>query len=499
MVVWEYGSALCASTDARARWEWLATDMRRARLSSSGVMITALAVFAGCADVTQAPDSSALRGVSPAAIGPGAPWSAPVTIGASGLFAGYPSIAFAADGSGLVTWLPRDDEDDPNPASRLLTLAPGARPGATRRVSGRLLAPPALYARNGVALLRGRALWSERRRVSDARVSVAFGTTRRPVGRWRTLAALKAPAVVGGHAALAVSQRGHAIVGWVEDTRLRVAVRAPGQDFGAPATLARVRHQLEELSFALAIGARGDAVVIYTSTKPFQRGSGGTVLARVRPAGQPFAPAQRLGPTRGRTSISAAVAPDGGAIIAWGSVDPGEEINQPYDVFAAGGTIGRRRFGAAQALERGEYAQYPSGDLSAAIAANGTATVAFSPARRGDDPVMVATARVGRRFNRPAQLALGSAEAVASDADGNAIVVWTHDGRVRAAKRVAGTDTFGSPEDVSSASETAASADIALDPISNRATVVWDSVPAPEQLDAPAPAHAVRLAQRSAD
>jgi hypothetical protein len=135
--------------------------------------------------------------------------------------------------------------------------------------------------------------------------------------------------------------------------------------------------------------------------------------------------------------------------------------------------------------------------MSASIAANGTATVAFSAARRGDDPVMVATARSGRRFDRPEQLALGSAEAVATGAEGTAIVVWTHDGHVRAAQRSPETRKFGEPEDVSPATEAAASADVAFDPISNRAVVVWDSVPAPEQSGAAPPAYVVRLAHRS--
>ena len=134
-------------------------------LVRSTLFVTAWAALAG------------LVGVAPAAGEQDGAWTAPVTVGASGTFPGRPSVGFGADGSALVAWVPRDDEDDANAASLVLTLAPGGRAGATRRVSGRLLEPPAIFGRRGVAFLRGRNVSPDPLRAGDARVSVAFGTT----------------------------------------------------------------------------------------------------------------------------------------------------------------------------------------------------------------------------------------------------------------------------------------------------------------------------------
>jgi hypothetical protein len=287
-------------------------------------------------------------------------------------------------------------------------------------------------------------------------------------------------------------------VGWVESEagreRLRVAARPSGARPGRPVTLARGELG-EVLQFTLAMGARGDAVVAFTAERGARR-SRSTVQARVARAGGAFAPARALGPSRGATDLSAAVAPDGRAVVAWGSTDPGETTQEPYDVRAALGEVRRGRFGAAQTLERGRVAGGSDGDVVAALAPDGTASVAFSAVRRGEDPVLVATARPGGRFARPADLGPGSVEDLVVGARGGALAVWTHEGVVRAAVRRAGASSFGAPEQVSPAAEDAASADAALDARSRRAAVVWDAVPHEDERDLQAPRHAVRLAWR---
>jgi hypothetical protein len=296
-------------------------------------------------------------------------------------------------------------------------------------------------------------------------------------------------------------------VAWTEatsgiDGRVRLAVRRPGGRFARAVTVAvgavgrPTGGTASGRGVAVAVGGRGEVVVAYQR----ERGRARTIEARRvgRRLGRP----QTLGPQRGLVDLSAAMAPNGRAVVAWDSQDVGEEANEAYRVYAAVRSAGSARFSAAQALDRGGPAIRPNGRVALAVGRDGSAVVAWSSPLGSysaglRSAVRVATAGPLGRFGAQSELApSGAVGDVAIGAGGAAIVVWSQVAGeeepldVIAAVRPAGASAFATPEPVSPR-ESASYPAAAFDPRSGQPVVVWTGTPAGS------PGQVLRMARRS--
>jgi hypothetical protein len=358
-----------------------------------------------------------------------------------------------------------------------------------------LAAPPVAYADSRLALLR-LPLAAGDRDVGDldhpeSSLGYSFGrccgTLEVDPGGYRRLTAR----ADRGSAAIAADDRGNVAATWVEHLsgrdHLVVAVRRPGAPFGRPSVIAGSGFIS---SPSLAWSARGDLVVAYQRSISAPGPTRRQVEARVRRAGHNWGSAQRLGASSGFSEITAGAAADGRMLVAWGTQDGGEEAGTPWIVRAAMRPAGSSsRFRAAQELEASEGRdERPAGPVVAAIAPDGTATVAWSSIANAQRPhtfpVRAATAGSSLRFGAAQTLAANAAVGdVAIDAHGAAIVVWATlsipgvnqiTSQVFASMRAAGTAAFAAPEAVGPA-ERAELPRVAFDPVSGRPAVVWVS------------------------
>ena len=431
---------------------------------------------------------------APASAAP--PWSAPVTITGGIPEIAQPAITVAGNGRAVVS-------------ARLTTRAQGFPTQGFSRLFGRqpdgsfagrarivLAAPPVAYATSRLALLRmplttGNLTLED---VDEPETSMGHsfgrccGTLEVDPDGYRRLTKV-ADRDTG---VIAANDRGDVAAGWVEHLsgrdHLVVAVRGSGQAFGRPSVI--VGSGLIS-SPAIALGANGDLVVAYQrSTSRRGRTPDRRVEARVRRAGHGWGAVQRLGPSLGFSEISTAAAANGRMVVAWGTQDLGEEANSPWTVRAAVRPAGPRSFRAGQLLEASEADnERPAGEVAAAMAPDGTATVTWSSivgARFPHTfPVRAATAGSSLRFATAQTLAPNAAAAdVAMDARGTTVVVFstlTIPGanqlteQVFASLRVGGGGgPFVAPEEVGPA-ERAESPRVAIDPVTGRPQVVWIS------------------------
>lgn len=440
------------------------------------------------------------------ALAAAAPWSEPVSLGAPVLGVGSPAIAFARDGTALLS---ANAISRPGRAitGRLVIRAPGGA-ATDARLPDELAADPVVYGRGQVALLR---LRSSSRPGGRTRLSVSFGTTAAPVrGRPRVLSAY-APALteLGDRPAIAVNAQGEGAVAWVEFLqrgriqgegihRLRLAIRPPGRAFGRPRTLATANGVIQGV--ALAYGGAGDLVAAYGAERSRGRTRRRTVEARLRRSRRAFGPARVLGPHEGLVDLSAAMAPTGRAVVAWGTQDGGEGAGVPYRVRAAIRAPGSATFGRTQLLDPGATVDRVPGRPAVGLAPDGSATVAWSNVVGSSYPVRVATAGPSTRFRPAGQVAPdGAVGDVAVSGDGTALLVWNpftefgpEGGQVQAALRPPGALAFGSAENVTAPEPTQLSlGGAAFDPATGRPAVVWGR---PAE---PGPGPPVRLSVRT--
>jgi hypothetical protein len=210
---------------------------------------------------------------------------------------------------------------------------------------------------------------------------------------------------------------------------------------------------------------------------------------RVKRRGRGFGPIQSLGRSLGSSSIATAVAPTGRAVVACGTQDGGEGVEQPWTVRAAVLRSGARRFSTTQLLDAGAAVR-PAGPVSAAIGRNGTATVAWSGTSVSNGqltyPVQVATTSPPGSFGATTQLAPnGAASGVVTARDGTTTVLWglltDPDGeiadRILASRRPSGASLFAAPETVSQRKTGANRAAIALNPQTGRPAALWIGAP----------------------
>jgi hypothetical protein len=427
----------------------------------------------------------ALLVAAPAA-GADPPWSAPRDASPPADFLTTPGIAFGRDGSALLSW---------NAGTRggVATLRPDGAivqhgtPGFT------LVAKPLAYGRNRTVLLqRARHITKDFRTLD--RLAVIFGTVARPLGHSRRVAVFHAAGEEQGPA-IATTQD-EVAVAWVElrarprdpandRYRIRVAVSRGGRAFGRPTTLATTGLPTRDSqSVALTYGPRRELLAAY-STARRANGRGPVIAVRTRRPGHGFGPARQLGVRSPLTDLVAAAAPNGRTVVAWGSQDAGEESSRPWVVRATLRGAGRRRFARAVVLDPGETRDRHSGDLQAAMARDGTATLAWTNLRGDELPLRTARAAPRRAFGRPVEIAAsGIVGGLAVDAGGATILSWTEafsefadpvpPADVFAALRRAGAAAFGPSERVSTPElDDRAPAVAAFDPAGHRATIAW--------------------------
>ena len=343
-----------------------------------------------------------------------------------------------------------------------------------------------------------------RRRTSDparVRLDAVFGTTGRPLGsRFRRVAEFDTIGDWSGPA-LAASPQGEVAVAWTEfrhgpdgseetgEHRVMVAFGRAGRRFGRPRRVDGFSYlNRDSQSIALGYGARGDLVMAY-GIGPRTAGSPLAVAARVRRADRRLGRPQFLGNRRENSTIAAAVAPSGRAVVVWASQDGGEEVNSPWIVRAAIRPP-RGRFRRGPAIDPGDAPHRVPHRLAVAMAPDGTATAAWGNVRGSEIdrrlPVRTATAPPSGGFGRISQLAdTGLLGSVTTAANGTTLITWTNQalgytfpgpepGDVLAALRPAGALAFGSPETVSSAElEDTGPAAAAFNPRTGQPAVVW--------------------------
>lgn len=420
---------------------------------------------------------------------------------------GEPTIAFGGNGRALLS--ARITSNALGVPSRGFSRLFGQQPDGSFTGRGRaaLAAPPAVYAHSRLALVRlplakGNVTADDLLHPASS-LGYSFGRTAGTLevdtGAYRRLTTRADRSDV----AIAANDRGDVAAVWVEHLsgrdHLVVALRRPNRPFGRPAVII---GSGAISSPALTWSAGGDLLVAYQRSISRRGVTERRVEARVRRAGHGWGRPQRLGASSGFSQISVAAAPNGRMLVAWGTQDLGEEANRPWIVRAAQRPAGPRTFGATQDLELGEDRharafERPAGRVAAALAPDGTATVAWSGiagARFPSTfPARVATAGPSRRFTSPQTLSPNAAVGdVTSDDRGRTLVVWATlpqagnsqtTGQVSASFRAAGAPTFAAPEQVSP-EEAAHLPRAAFDPKTNRPAVVWISraSDAPQQL-----------------
>jgi hypothetical protein len=437
--------------------------------------------------------------LAPAWTAVAASWSAPATLGPADGSVIDPAIAFGSAGGPLITagFRPAVTYSPGLPLQTVTRLFAGT----TQRAQVRLVAPPVAYGAGRAAFLRRSP--RDRDIAPIMTLGVSLGDVAGNPGRFHHLSSLAIPDTT----AIAANDAGVVAVAWTEATRgiegrVRLAVRRPGGRFARPVTVAvgavgrPTGGTVSGRGVAVAVGGRGEVVVAYQRERARAR----TIEARR--VGRRLGRRQTLGPQRGLVDLSAAMAPGGRAVVAWGSQDVGEEANEAYRVYAAVRAAGSARFGAAQALDRGGPAIRPAGRVALAVGRDGAAVVAWasplgSYGAGTRSAVRVASAGPRGRFGGQRELApSGAVGDVAIGADGAAIVVWSQLAgeqtplNVLAALRPAGASEFGAPE-AASPQERASHPAAAFDPRTGQPVVVWAGAPAGS------PGQVLRMARRS--
>jgi hypothetical protein len=329
----------------------------------------------------------------------------------------------------------------------------------------------------------------------SARLGVSLADAPETLGSFQPLAQIPtSPRDLSGR--VAADPRGDVAAAWLEPRKgrltVRVALRRPGHAFGRPQTTGQAEAFGSVAPLDLAYGANGDLVVAFQrTTRPKSVDHRTLRLAvRVKRHGRPFGPMQTVGPVLGSSSISTAVAATGRAVVAWGTQDNGEGIEDPWTVRAAVLGPDAHRFTRAQLLDPGEVV-HPVSAVRAAIGRDGTATVAWTAFSAGGQryPVRVATAARTGRFGAPTQLAVNAAAlGVTTARDGTTTVLWgriadeeaeTVDG-IFASTHARATGLFAPPEAVSPPHEIAVnSVSVDLDPSTGHPAALWIGAPVP--------------------
>lgn len=423
-----------------------------------------------------------------------APWMAPISIVRGIPELADPSITYTGNGRAVLSTrvTTHSDTFPSHGFSRMFGQLPDGRFVGRGRLA--LAAAPVAYGRSQFATLRvplakGDVTIADLAH-PETSLGYSFGRCCSPFDVELELYRRLTKRATRGSGAIAASPRGDVAALWLEHLggrdQLLVALRRPNRSFGPPAVIAG-RGLISSLSASYDAG--GDLLVAYQRSDSGRGPARRRVEARVRRAGRAWGAAQRLGASSGFSDISTAAAPDGRMVVAWGTQDGGEEANTPWIVRVAERRPGARRFDDAQTLETSRGITRSAGRVAAAMAPDGTATVAWSGIARPagfqhNYPARVATAAPSRPFSAAQTLSTHAAVGdVAVGSDGTAIVLWatlpivsdnqTTD-QVFASLRPAGSETFAAPEEVGPA-ERATLPRVAFDPVTGRPAAVWIS------------------------
>jgi hypothetical protein len=378
--------------------------------------------------------------------------------------------------------------------ARLATLTPDGKLVEHRPLADRLAAPPLLFGRGRVALLRERLLSEPGATPRRVRLSLSVASIKRPLGRGRPRRLASFTTFPQrGMSAMAIGPQGQIAIVWmayrgdefgIGRFRLRLALRRPNGRFDRTRTVVSGPVETEGSAppVAVAFGGRGDVVVAYAVAG---------IKVRSLRRGRRFDRPRTLGPSSGFVDLAARGSRTGRTVVAWATQDGGEEVSEPWVVRAALRTPRAARFGSAQVIDPGEAnGERVAGRMRLAMAADGTAALAWSNARgRVRDltqPVRVTVAERDGGFGPFVELAAsGAARDVAVRADGAALVTWT-DPRGRtfapvspqtfAALRPGPGQPFGPAELIASSSPDSGlgrQAAAAYDPRTGRPTVIW--------------------------
>jgi hypothetical protein len=402
------------------------------------------------------------------AVAAAAPWSAPVTLSAAHDSIDRPGVIFTGNGTTLASWSWQDGRDA------------SARTGADSVVRGPFdgtfhtprVVTPSQRARRGTELVgtaaigRRGALLAQVRHVRanpllrDAdRLQVATARASSGFGRRVTIAT--GPQML--RVTLAGNGRGGAAIAWWERTtghsHLRVAVRRPGEGFGAPQLLAGTGFG----DVAVAVAPDGDVLVAWESR--------GRIRARTRVAGgESFRPADTVAAGAPKADVEAGVTASGRAAVAWAAQRATEGGERgPVTYAAAVRRAGRMRFGAEQLLER-QAASHVAAPLRLVLEPEGRATVAWA----GLPGVRISSTGAGPRFGdaRTVSPAGAAPSDLVAGARGRRPVVWVDAANHVGASYAPAGETFGAAEAISAGPE-AREARAAFDPHWRRPTVVW--------------------------
>ena len=430
------------------------------------------------------------------------PWSEPAPVGAAAPAVGRQAIAFASNGTALVSWrVNRSASGGPAQDRDLLaTLTPGGTLTEWGTAPDRLAAPPAVLPGGRVALLREPIVADTNVVPRRIRLSLSVGSLTRPVprGRSRQVASYtRVPSDAGAGPAMAVGPRGRLAIVWMAYRgdefgfgrfRVQLAVRRPDGRFERTRTVASGALQSERTtnSVAVAFGARRDIVVAYELSRPAPGRP--EIVVRTLRRGRRFDRQQVLGPHAGLVGLEVKAAPSGRTIVAWATQDGGEQADTPSVVRAALRAPGARRFGPTLVMDPGDGIERVPGRLCLAMAPDGSAVLAWSNVRgRSPDwsfPARVAIAEAGAGFGPIAELTPngGVADAIARS-DGAMLVAWARPDslidappQTFAALRSGAGQPFGPPELIGESSPTAGydrGLEAAFDPRTGRPTVVW--------------------------
>jgi hypothetical protein len=433
------------------------------------------------------------------------PWSPPRDIGAAARDVSRATLAFARDGTAVVSRrISPDAVRRETDRDRLATIAPDGTL-AEHPLPGLLAAPPEVFGRGRVAMLRETVLLSDpdtfARRV---RLSLSVGSLRAPVSRRSRRLATYTPVPSDGNTgpAMEVGPRGEIAVVWMEYRgdefafgrfRVRLAIRRPDGRFERTRTVAAggVEGNRESHSVAVAFGARRDVIVAYALDPP--RSARRRIAVRTLRRGRRFGPPQILGRHSGLVDLQLRATRTGRAIAAWSTQDGGEEANSPSIVRAAIQAPGAARFGVTRVMDPGETNERVPGRLALAMAPDGSAVLAWSNVRgRGSTasfPARLAIAEAGAGFGPVSELAPSGAVAdAAARADGALLLTWTDvrdftgegDRATHAALRAASGQPFGAPELVDASSPgIGRGLAAAFDPRTRRPSAAWTIPPSP--------------------
>ncbi len=270
--------------------------------------------------------------------------------------------------------------------------------------------------------------------------------------------------------------------GWTGGTwQIRLRTRGPRGGFTPPVTLSGAGADHEDPR--IAIGTDGLTAVVWKNMRRWNR----TLQVRVRQPG-----AARFGATRtisgaasDATEDRVAVLPDGSVLVVWAQGRAGSRVIQSRVL-----PRGAKRFGPTVNVSRAAVAESEAeGDPSIAVAADGTATIAWEEAVSAQSFVIRVRSRSAdgrwgsiRTLSRPG--AQSNDVKAAASATGEVTVVWAREvdassasggsaGVIQARVRPAGSASWGPITNLSRRGTHASDPQVAIAP-DGTVTTVWE-------------------------